>query len=104
MRVIQFEKSYTIVGDNGEQFSAFGKADDNIIAAEWIAEGNEPEIYTEPVTSYAELRQQAYKAESDPIKTAIENEAMYDGTEPDYTVWTAKVSEIKLRYPKPEAE
>jgi hypothetical protein len=67
---------------------------------QWIAEGNTVEVYFEPEPTYVELRQSAYKSESDPIKTAIENEALFDGVEPDYTAWIEKVAEIKNRYPK----
>ena len=48
------------------------------------------------------LRAEAYRNESDPIKTQIENEALYDGVEPDYAIWREKIEEIKARYPKPE--
>lgn len=44
----------------------------------------------------------AYRAESDPLKVEAEYDAMINGTEPDYTLWMAKVEEIKLRFPFPE--
>ena len=46
------------------------------------------------------LRKSAYIREADPLKTVADNEALYDGTEPDYTLWKSKVAEIKERYPK----
>lgn len=52
--------------------------------------------------THSELRAAAYTAESDPLKTQIENEALFDGVEPDYAPWIEKVAEIKARYPKPE--
>jgi len=47
------------------------------------------------------LRQAAYRDESDPLKNEAEYDAMVAGTEVDYSVWMAKVAEIKLRYPMP---
>lgn len=52
--------------------------------------------------TYSELRVAAYAAESDSLKTQIENEALFDGVEPDYAAWIEKVAEIKARFPKPE--
>lgn len=49
--------------------------------------------YIEPVAPYTDLRQAAYKAESDPLFF----ECQYDK---DDTKWRAKVAEIKARYPK----
>ncbi len=62
-------------------------------------------VYTVSVAHKAEseilaLRRAAYTREADPIKTAVDNEALYDGTAPDYAAWHAKVAEIKARYPK----
>ncbi|HHQ4280217.1 TPA: hypothetical protein ACSQK5_006097, partial [Pseudomonas aeruginosa] len=48
-------------------------------------------------------RANAYRLESDPLKTEAEFDAIKAGTEPDYRTWVAKVEEIKARYPLPEA-
>ncbi|HHN0254990.1 TPA: hypothetical protein ACRNW5_002990 [Pseudomonas aeruginosa] len=48
-------------------------------------------------------RADAYRLESDPLKTEAEFDAIKAGTEPDYSAWIAKVEEIKARYPLPEA-
>lgn len=47
-------------------------------------------------------RADAYRLESDPLKTEAEFDAIKAGTEPDYSAWMAKVEEIKARYPLPE--
>ncbi|MGU1523804.1 hypothetical protein ACSEOK_02230 [Pseudomonas aeruginosa] len=44
-------------------------------------------------------RADAYRLESDPLKTEAEFDAIKAGTEPDYSAWVAKVEEIKARYP-----
>ncbi|WP_109390131.1 hypothetical protein [Pseudomonas aeruginosa] len=49
-------------------------------------------------------RANAYRLESDPLKTEAEFDAIKVGTEPDYSAWIAKVEEIKARYPLPEAD
>ena len=49
--------------------------------------------YVEEITHYTELRQAAYKAESDHLYLA----GQYDG---ELTEWLDKVAEIKTRYPK----
>lgn len=46
-------------------------------------------------------RSAAYKNESDPLKIEAEYNAISSGKSPDYTLWIAKVEEIKQRYPKP---
>lgn len=66
-----------------------------IITAEMKAE--------QAVANIASNRLAAYRAESDPLKAEAEYDAMLNGTEPDYTLWMAKVEEIKLRFPFPEA-
>ncbi|HCF5712311.1 hypothetical protein RBU14_01120 [Pseudomonas aeruginosa] len=48
-------------------------------------------------------RANAYRLESDPLKTEAEFDAIKAGTEPDYSAWVAKVEEIKARYPLPDA-
>ncbi|ENM5222192.1 hypothetical protein AB7124_003306 [Pseudomonas aeruginosa] len=48
-------------------------------------------------------RADAYRLESDPLKTEAEFDAIKAGTEPDYSDWIAKVEEIKARYPLPDA-
>ncbi|ENU4100348.1 TPA: hypothetical protein ACQRJE_000896 [Pseudomonas aeruginosa] len=48
-------------------------------------------------------RANAYRLESDPLKTEAEFDAIKAGTEPDYRAWVAKVEEIKARFPLPEA-
>ncbi|HGP4432944.1 TPA: hypothetical protein ACLMYU_005227 [Pseudomonas aeruginosa] len=47
-------------------------------------------------------RADAYRMESDPLKTEAEFDAIKAGVEPDYSAWIAKVEEIKARYPLPE--
>lgn len=47
------------------------------------------------------LRRYAYSAESDPIKTEADYDAIVSGNKPDYSGWLAKVAEIKERYPLP---
>ncbi|HCL3797983.1 hypothetical protein IPC97_00695 [Pseudomonas aeruginosa] len=47
-------------------------------------------------------RADAYRLESDPLKTEAEFDAIKAGTEPDYSAWVAKVEEIKARYPLPD--
>jgi hypothetical protein len=49
--------------------------------------------------SNAEVRRIRYKLESDPLFEAARNEAIYDGTEPDYTKAIAKAAEIKADLP-----
>ncbi|HEH6454701.1 TPA: hypothetical protein ACQT1A_004779 [Pseudomonas aeruginosa] len=49
-------------------------------------------------------RADAYRLESDPLKTEAEFDAIKAGTEPDYSAWIAKVEEIKARYPLPKAD
>lgn len=49
-------------------------------------------------------RANAYRLESDPLKTEAEFDAIKAGVEPDYSAWIAKVEEIKARYPLPEAD
>ncbi|HCF4138164.1 TPA: hypothetical protein NIE10_003269 [Pseudomonas aeruginosa] len=47
-------------------------------------------------------RANAYRLESDPLKTEAEFDAIKAGVEPDYSAWIAKVEEIKARYPLPD--
>lgn len=47
-------------------------------------------------------RRAAYVAESDPLKTEAEYDAMINDAEPDYTAWLAAVAAIKERYPLPK--
>ncbi|MDD1857605.1 hypothetical protein [Pseudomonas aeruginosa] len=49
-------------------------------------------------------RADAYRLESDPLKTEAEFDAIKASVEPDYSAWVAKVEEIKARYPLPEAD
>lgn len=51
----------------------------------------------------AAARANAYRLESDPLKTEAEFDAIKAGVEPNYSAWIAKVEEIKARYPLPEA-
>ncbi|MFS8917572.1 hypothetical protein [Pseudomonas aeruginosa] len=51
----------------------------------------------------AAARSNAYRLESDPLKTEAEFDAIKAGVEPDYSAWVAKVEEIKARYPLPDA-
>ncbi|MEA8807496.1 hypothetical protein, partial [Pseudomonas aeruginosa] len=48
-------------------------------------------------------RANAYRLESDPLKTEAEFDAIKAGVEPDYSAWVAKVEEIRVRFPLPEA-
>jgi len=45
------------------------------------------------------LRKRAYIT-TDKLKAAIENEALFDGVEPDYTEWINAVQAVKEKYPK----
>lgn len=49
----------------------------------------------------AAARANAYRLESDPLKTEAEFDAIKAGVEPDYSAWVAKVEEIKARFPLP---
>ncbi|MCO2644543.1 hypothetical protein FA308_08895 [Pseudomonas aeruginosa] len=49
-----------------------------------------------------ELRRQAYRTESDPLRLEAEYDAIAAGTEPDLAAWVAAVQAIKARYPLPE--
>ncbi|MER0830778.1 hypothetical protein AAA528_00840 [Pseudomonas aeruginosa] len=49
----------------------------------------------------AAARANAYRLESDPLKTEAEFDAIKAGVEPDYSAWIAKVEEIKARFPLP---
>ncbi|MGK8310375.1 hypothetical protein ACRS20_31200 [Pseudomonas aeruginosa] len=51
----------------------------------------------------AAARANAYRLESDPLKTEAEFDAIKAGVEPNYSAWMAKVEEIKARYPLPLA-
>lgn len=59
-----------------------------------------PLTYDEVVS----LRSVTYKKESDPLKIAAEYDAMISSTAPDYSLWLAKVKEIKDKYPLPSKE
>jgi hypothetical protein len=49
------------------------------------------------------MRLEAYRIESDPLKLEAEHDALVSGVVPDYSAWLAKVEEIKLRLPLPQA-
>lgn len=49
----------------------------------------------------AAARANAYRLESDPLKTEAEFDAIKAGVEPNYSAWVAKVEEIKARLPLP---
>ncbi|RPU93092.1 hypothetical protein IPC879_11925 [Pseudomonas aeruginosa] len=49
----------------------------------------------------AAARANAYRLESDPLKTEAEFDAIKAGVEPNYSAWIAKVEEIKARFPLP---
>ncbi|EPF1497279.1 hypothetical protein [Pseudomonas aeruginosa] len=49
----------------------------------------------------AAARANAYRLESDPLKTEAEFDAIKAGVEPNYSAWVAKVEEIKARFPLP---
>lgn len=70
----------------------------------WVAEGNTADPYVEPPLTLEQLlslRSAAYKAESDPLKLEAEYDALINNSAPDYSLWIAKVQEIKARYPLP---
>ncbi len=48
-----------------------------------------------------ELRRQAYRTESDPLRLEAEFDAIATGTAPDLSAWMAAVRAIKARYPLP---
>nr|WP_244244470.1 hypothetical protein [Pseudomonas aeruginosa] len=48
-----------------------------------------------------ELRRQAYRTESDPLRLEAEYDAIATGTAPDLSAWMAAVRAIKARYPLP---
>ncbi|HCF0721997.1 hypothetical protein [Pseudomonas aeruginosa] len=48
-----------------------------------------------------ELRRQAYRTESDPLRLEAEYDAIATGAKPDLTAWVAAVQAIKERYPLP---
>ncbi|RUI17850.1 hypothetical protein [Pseudomonas aeruginosa] len=50
-----------------------------------------------------ELRRQAYRTESDPLRLEAEFDAIAAGTEPDLEAWVAAVQAIKERYPLPQS-
>lgn len=64
---------------------------------EWDAVLNPPAIETQP--DPRALRSAAYRLESDPLKIEAEYDALITCTGPDYSLWVAKVAEIKNRYP-----
>nr|VVH83483.1 hypothetical protein TUEID40_04678 [Pseudomonas aeruginosa] len=49
-----------------------------------------------------ELRRQAYRTESDPLRLEAEFDAIATGTAPDLTAWVEAVKAIKERYPLPQ--
>jgi hypothetical protein len=57
------------------------------------------QVFIETLESILAKRKVAYTKESDPLKNEAEYDAIINGTEPDYTLWIAKVAEIKQRYP-----
>ncbi|HCF6589331.1 TPA: hypothetical protein ACKP02_005528 [Pseudomonas aeruginosa] len=48
-----------------------------------------------------ELRRQAYRTESDPLRLEAEYDAIATSTAPDLSAWMAAVRAIKARYPLP---
>lgn len=62
----------------------------------WI---NKPPLNAEQVVA---LRLLAYREESDPLKNEADYDALVSNSQPDYSAWMAKVSEIKERYPMPK--
>ncbi|MFU5513050.1 hypothetical protein ACM7V7_13435 [Pseudomonas aeruginosa] len=67
------------------------------------AEQQEQERWQAEHDAIVAERANAYRLESDPLKTEAEFDAIKAGTEPDYSAWVAKVEEIKARYPRPDA-
>ncbi|MFU7013356.1 hypothetical protein ACM75Y_08080 [Pseudomonas aeruginosa] len=67
------------------------------------AEQQEQERWQAEHDAIVAERANAYRLESDPLKTEAEFDAIKAGTEPDYSAWVAKVEEIKARYPLPDA-
>ena len=61
----------------------------------WVEAGNTPEeADAPPPVPYTVLREQAYKAEADPLFFQEQRGEVPAGT------WEAKIEEIKVRYPK----
>lgn len=83
--------------NEGERARWNGEIWDIRTDSEWDLELNPSIPETEPVP--LELRLAAYRAESDHLKTEAEYDALENGTGPDYTLWRAKVKEIKSRIP-----
>lgn len=59
------------------------------------------QVFVETEDSIKAKRLAAYIRESDPLKNEAEYDAIVNGAQPDYTLWLAKVAEIKARYPLP---
>lgn len=59
------------------------------------------QVFVETEDSIKAKRLSAYTKESDPLKNEAEYDAIVNGVQPDYTLWLAKVAEIKARYPLP---
>jgi hypothetical protein len=76
-------------GDFSRMF--YDKYSNSIIIKPFSAQ----EIYEIELSKCLAQRRQAYATESDPLKNEIE----YDGG--DLAFWRGKVTDIKLRYPKP---
>lgn len=63
----------------------------------WAAEGNTPEIYTEPENTYSELRAAEYPS------IAEQMDMLYWDMKKGTAVWQETIASIKEKYPKPEA-
>ncbi len=100
-------EEYTITPEPFPRLFVAADAPDKAVYQDYMV-SEDGGVYTvtvahKPEAEILALRRAAYTREADPIKTAVDNEALYDGVEPDYTLWHAKVAEIKARYPKEAA-
>lgn len=96
-------KVYAYESDGSQD--AFIKPDLTPISeAEAMELANPPPTKEELYQSNLDSQLSAYKTESDPLKLEAEYDALINNTEPDYSVWIAKVQEIKARYPLSEGE
>lgn len=62
------------------------------------------EAWQQQYDAVASQRLAAYRAESDQLKIEADYDAAIAGKAPDYSVWIAKVKEIKSRYPIPDKQ
>ncbi len=104
----EVEEEYTVTPEPFPRLFVAADAPDKAIYQDYVVTEKNG-VYTvsvahKPESEILALRRAAYTREADPIKASADNEAVYDGTEPDYAPWRAKVAEIKARYPKEAAD